>query len=293
MRWMPLLVVLLMAGCSNSPEKADDATSSTSTTAAAGNTTGLAPTAKGPPVISIDGEKDLVVALAGDDTIHRLRVVAFEDFEFSSVAIPGQGGGFGGGGTMSPFGLALFAPEASPLQQAPCSDAAPFPAWDGRVRSGDAGFTGPPGIYDLWLWSGGPTAVTLEINGGGDALNVTAQGHNWTTSVTVPTITKSGPAQTTADFDQVLPMASGGMVLARYVPPNGYLEESMELTIQAAGATCGPGMQVTSGFGMFATQTLLAAAFVGPGETTVLGRYSTTVSPTGEPSGTIVSLQPT
>lgn len=293
MRWLPLLVAaFLLAGCSDPAPNAPAA--SGTTTGSTGTST--APLAPSLPVVSLEGEKDVVIALTGDNVVHRVRVVAFEAFEMESVGPPGQGGGFGGGGGgggASQFGLALFAAEGGPAQQPPCTDAIEFPAWDGRARSGDAGFEGTPGVYDLWVWSGEPTSVTLEVNGGGRAANVTAVKHNWTATVTNPTITKSGPAQTTATFDHPVSVAKAALVIARYVPPNGYPQETMSLTVTSAGATCGEGIEVESGFGTFATQTLLASAFLGPGEAVVSGSYATTVSPTGDGSAAVVVLQPT
>lgn len=295
MRGLALVTaVLLLAGCSDSGGGAGPSTTSTSTTAAPGNGTTLPPTTAGLPLVSLDDDKDLIVSLSGDNAVHRLRVVAFDEFTVESVPTPGQGGGGfgGGGGGTSNFGLALFAADADPARQPPCSEAIEFPAWDGRVRSGSAEFAGSAGVYDLWLWSGGPDTVTLEVNGGGDERNVTATAHNWTAQVLEPTVTKSGPAQTTADFDEVIPVAASALILSRYVPPNGYPQETMDLLVQSGGATCGQGVVVTSGFGTFTTQSLLAAAFVGPGDATVAGRYTTTISPVGDGNADIVALQP-
>lgn len=288
------LLVVGMAGCAGAEDKGGTtSTSSTSSTVANGSTT-PPPTATGLPIVTADGERDIVVSLTGDNRVHRMRIVAFEGFTLESVGPPGQGGGFGGGGGggASEFGLALFAPETGPAQQAACSDAGEFPAWDGRTRSGNAEFEGQAGIYDLWVWSGAPTTVTLELNGGGAAQNVTAQPHNWTATVIPPTITKSGPAQTTANFDQSIPVSVAALILGRYVPPSGYPDESMSLIVQSGGATCAEGRTVESGFGAFSTQTLLVSSFVGAGDAVVSGRYTATASPTGEGAGAIVALQP-
>lgn len=294
-----LAVACLVAGCSG--EGGGGAQTTTSTTAAVVNTTGpLAVTATGLPYVNVAADTDLTIGLAADGTVHRLRLVLFDRLTFDEVFDPdeedGGGGGFGGNNQAPPreFGIALFPVDGDPARAGPCADAPK--AWDGRVHASEVHIELATGLHDLWLWSNGPTRIALAVSGGGDAKEHAAQAFNWTSEARAPTVTKSGPAQTTVAFEEAVAAPDGALVISRFDTPSGYPDGQASLTVSQGGATCATGAgDDDGGFGGgggFGGSTLRAAAFVGPGDATVSGTFTTTLSPTQDGTAAVVVVTP-
>jgi hypothetical protein len=294
------VVSLLLAGCSGG-EGGGGTASSTTTTTATTTTTGALSTSTGLPVVAVSGPADISLTLAADSKVQRVRLVAFKDFTLDEVVIPGSDGGGGGGGggqnnaPPKDFGIAIFPADTTPVQQASCKDAADFHAWDGRTDATNPDWDINAGVYDLWAWSSTSTYLTLTADDGGKAQNVTMKSFNWTAAVSAPTVTKSGPAQTTASFEEAIDSTQAALILGEFTPPQGYPDGTSSLAITFGGAEC---VKVTSagggggGFGPFGATTLRAHAFVGKGAAALSGDYSATVSPTGEPAVALVVLKP-
>lgn len=297
-----LLVVVLVAGCSDSGGGEGSGTTTTTDSVIAPTTGPLAVTASGLPFVNVAADTDLTVSLAADGTVHRLRLVLFDRLTFDEVFDPDEdddngGGGFGGNNDDPPkeFGIAVFPVDGDPAKSGPCAEAGKV--WDGRVHTDQVHIELATGLQDLWVWSSGPTKLAIAVSGGGDAKNHTAQAYNWTSTATAPAVTKSGPAQTTGEFTEAVSVVKGALILARFTAPNGYPDEQASLDIALEGAACATGVGSDGGGGGgggngFTGTTLRAAAFVGPGEATVSGVSTSTLSPTGEGTASVVVVAP-
>lgn len=299
-----LALAFVLAGCSD-PGGGGGSAANTTTTAMATIATGpLAVTTTGLPFVNVAADTDLTVVVTPDGTVHRLRLVLFDRLTFDEVFDPdeedeGGGGGFGGNDDPPPpFGFAIFPVDGDPATAGPCTDVSGGKVWDGRVHTGEIHMELATGLHDLWVWSSGPTKVAIAVSGGGNAKEHTAQAYNWTSQALTPTVTKSGPAQTTAGFAEPISVTEGALVLGRFTAPNGYPEEQATLDIALDGAACATGVGSDGGGGGggggngFSGPTLRAAAFVGPGQATVTGSSTSTLSPTGEGTAALVVVGP-
>jgi hypothetical protein len=298
-------LAILVAGCSDAGGAGAGAT--TTTTTAAFTTTGpLAVTSTGLPFVNVAADTDLTVSLAADGTVHRLRMVLFDRLTLDEVFDPATqdddgngGGGFGGDNQDPPaaFGIAVFPVDGDPAKSGPCTDAGTGKVWDGRARPGEIHFELAAGLHDLWVWSNGPTTVAIAVSGGGDAKNHTAQAYNWTATATAPTVAKSGPAQSTSQFEETVTVGDGALVMGRFAAPDGYPDETATLDIARDGSSCGAGVTDDdggggSGGGGFGGTILHAAAFVGPGEVKVTGTSAAPLSPLAEGAAAVVVVAP-